>query len=336
MSVGFVDAKNRKRWTKEEVWPLSALNISNDFDLQITNGNEVMYGLQVIDDNTYRLYGKMNHTERTINDTIPIDTVVSWDVTLNRINGWYGQQDIENWMKLAKGEINWNPYAHNSLVEGYLSVGENITYYTHSKRFRAYGDMNWGNKFPSGGDIKTAEQFPWGWYTVNVPNEDPSKDIAIVVGVGSLVNKDFLGHSWAAFGDFIIAGKHIGARKVVIWNGYNVMSTSSDGELSLFTNFPYDYENFTASNGLNYSVPLRQVVIMETSHYSIFLEFTATQEIINRLVFMNGNFYFSDFEALGCKVSVVIDAIDELGNRRNLYDFVSESGGLEYGYQTAN
>jgi hypothetical protein len=101
--------------------------------------------------------------------------------------------------------------------------------------------MNWGNKFPSGDSIDTAMQYPWGWYTVNVPNEgifflfvfhlfffciffyspspspistDPLLDFAVVVGVGTVKNKDTLGKSWAAFGDFIIGGKHIGVRKV--------------------------------------------------------------------------------------------------------------------------
>jgi len=317
---------------------LDTVQISNYFDIQAINEGELMYHLEVINNDTYRLYGVMNHTKDVAwCEGIPVDTLVTWDVTLSRINGWYGQQDLEeSQRKFVGGEIAWNTYTHNSLVEGKVTVGTEEYLFNHSQQFRAYGDMNWGERFPGGPSVEEGIDYPWSWFTVNVPAEDPINDFAVVIGTG-LSTYGLLGKIWAGFADFRFNQTHLGIRQVLGWDGHfytvKLLSTASDGELKAFNTNASNFVTYT-DTGYNFSVPLQQTVSLETTYYSIFMDYTTTIDKINRLLFRDGSNMFSDFEALGSTVHVVIDYIDDNGDRTNVYDFVSQTAGLEYGYET--
>ena len=41
-------------------------------------------------------------------------------------------------IEFAKGELAWNPYSHNSLVQGSVNVGGEVYTYDHTTQFRAY------------------------------------------------------------------------------------------------------------------------------------------------------------------------------------------------------
>jgi hypothetical protein len=339
MTVGAVEVDTGARWQKSEFFPLDVFSVEDYFTLKASNDGQLMYGLDVINNDTYRLYGMMNQTANVkVCQGIPIDTIITWNVTISRINGWYGQQDLEYWQrKYAGGEIAWNTYTHNSLVEGQLTVGSEVYTYNHSSQFRAYGDMNWGEKFPAGNDVKDAIDYPWGWYTVSVPNENPELDIAFVLGTGISDYGFPLGKISGTFCDFRFNQTHLGIRQVLGWDGTyfttKIVSTSSIGKLNSIGSTASEFVTYNDGQ-YNFTVPLLQSIYVSTTNYNITLDYTTTLEKINRLEFAYGSFIFSDFESLGADVHVQVDYINDNGEVFKMYDFVSPTGGLEYGYET--
>lgn len=340
VTFGAVDVKGGVSWHKGERFDLSVINVTNYFDIKAVDSNgDLMYHIEVLDNDTYHLTGSMTHNDALFTCVgIDCDTPVSFDLTLSRINGWYGQQDLEKWqIEFAHGEISWNPYAHNSLVDGKIVVGNDTFPFIHSPQYRGYGDMNWGERFPAGDSVNDGFDFPWGWFTAYAPAEDPTQDFSFVVGVGK---EDFgipLGSVSAAFADFHFNNTHLGIRQINGWDGHEftlpILMTSSDGELHSFSTNKSNFVTFVEGE-FNFSIPLVQTLYFSTTHYNIVLNYTASTSIINRLVFAYGDVYFSDFEGLGALVEIVIDYKDDNGKITNLFDFVQHGAGYEFGYET--
>ncbi len=83
--------------------------------------------------------------------------------------GWYGMDGAWEDFDRAIGIIAWNSYAHSSMPEGYVRVG-NITYsISAADGWRAYADMNWGAEFLDEKGNTTALQYAWGWFKVGLP-----------------------------------------------------------------------------------------------------------------------------------------------------------------------
>jgi hypothetical protein len=82
-----------------------------------------------------------------------------------------------------------------------------------NKNFRAYGDMNWGNTFPLPGKNEKSIDYPWAWYDFVDANEDPTKDVSVIMGTGKGDIGFPFNNIFGAFGEVRI-GKdiHVGFR----------------------------------------------------------------------------------------------------------------------------
>lgn len=113
-------------------------------------------------------------------DSAAANIRVEWNITLHRIFGWYGQEDLTLSL-LATGLIGWNTYTHDAEVEGTIRIGDQVFELSRSSRYRAYGDQNFGKYFPVG---SPEDKYNWGWYSVVLPNDDHSKEVSVIAGVG--------------------------------------------------------------------------------------------------------------------------------------------------------
>jgi hypothetical protein len=194
-----VDASQGATWSRYERYNLSSLDAT-------TKGQHVMVGesfrLDASDDgNTIRLSGALsNHAALYRNVGIDQNTPISWNITLHRQFGWYAQPYEELPDRLT-GVIQWNTYAHSSLVEGRISVGDQD--YDFSKdcaHHRAYADMNWGWDFPeapSSSQLAAAANlqplnhrshldfnYSWGWFYAGRPASSTEPEISVIAGCG--------------------------------------------------------------------------------------------------------------------------------------------------------
>jgi hypothetical protein len=356
-----VDKENGKNFQKIERYPLGNFKVERDFDVTIRNNQDVDFELKVIDDDTYQVRGKMRNPSNVwFADGCDPDLFIEWNLVIHRNYGWYGQQDIQNITK-SVGLINWNTYAHDSEVEGYIRVGDTIYTIERNEDFRAYCDMNWGINFPEG---KPSIDFPWGWYHVNLPNSDPAKDLSIIAGIGRHNLAKALetgGNStqlnipgMGKFADIRLnSSTHIGVRSIIMSPNSveDVLQpgfvTTNDGLVKIFKIERDNWAIYTDSIG-SAKIPLKQKITIETTHYKTVMDFSSEIGDYNRLLFPHENYVFSDFEALGVNVHVVVSYITEetvyqkwdslhlfpmkVKVYQTLKDFWSDDGGLEYGY----
>jgi hypothetical protein len=356
-----VDKANGKNFQKIENYPLENFKVERDFDVTISNNENVDFELKVINDDTYHVRGKMRNPSNVwFADGCDPGVYIEWDLTIYRNYGWYGQQDIQNITK-STGLINWNTYAHDSEVEGTIRIGDTTYTIERNEDFRAYCDMNWGINFPEG---KPSIDFPWGWYHVNVPNSDPKKDLSIIAGIGRHNLSTALeteGNStqlsipgMGKFADIRLdSNTHIGVRSIIM-SPFSVQDTgtpgfvtTNDGIVKIFKVERGNWADYNDSVGPA-KIPLNQKITIETSHYKTVMDFQSKIGDYNRLMFPHEDYIFSDFEALGVAVHVVVSYITEktiylkwdslhlFPIKEKVYttlrDFWSDDGGLEYGY----
>ncbi len=67
------------------------------------------------------------------------------------------------------GIIAWNSYAHSSMPEGNVRVGNTTYSISATDGWRAYADMNWGSEILDEKGNTTALQYAWGWFKVGLP-----------------------------------------------------------------------------------------------------------------------------------------------------------------------
>ena len=356
-----VDKKNGKNFQKYERYPLENFKSERYFDITIKNNQAVDFEIKVIDDDTYHVRGKMRNPSNVwFAEGCDPGIYIEWDLVIHRIYGWYGQQDIENIAK-SVGLINWNTYAHDSEVEGYIKINDTTYIIERNEDFRAYCDQNWGVNFPEG---KPSIDFPWGWYHVNAPNSDPSKDLSIIAGIGrhnlataletgdnsNQLNIPGIGK----FADIRLdSDTHIGVRSIImspnsvqdVWTPGFV--TTNDGFVKIFKLERDNWVDYTDSLG-SAKIPLNQKITIETKNYKTVMDFRSKIGEYNRLLFPHEDYIFSDFEALGVNVHVVVSYLTEktvylkwdlfhkfpvkIKVYETLRDFWSDDGGLEYGY----
>ena len=87
---------------------------------------------------------------------------------------------------------------------------------------------------------------------------------------------------------------------------------------------------FTDSRGSDL-IPLRQIVTIQTDKKRVTMDFQSALEDYNRLLFPHQDYVFSDFEGLGVTAHVTVV------NRQTgetIVDFITNDGGVEYGYNT--
>jgi hypothetical protein len=194
-----VDARQGTTWSRYERYNLSSL-------VAATKGQHVMVGetfhLDASDDgNTIRLIGHLSN-DAAIYRNVGIDrnTPISWNITLHRQFGWYAQP-YEELPDRVTGVIQWNTYAHSSLVEGRVSVGgQDYNFSKDSAAHRAYADMNWGWDFPEApGSSQNAAStnlqplahhshldfnYSWGWFYAGRPASLSEPEISVIAGCG--------------------------------------------------------------------------------------------------------------------------------------------------------
>eukprot|EP01112_Ceratiomyxa_fruticulosa_P014065 TRINITY_DN4005_c0_g3_i1.p1 TRINITY_DN4005_c0_g3~~TRINITY_DN4005_c0_g3_i1.p1 ORF type:complete len:451 (+),score=65.59 TRINITY_DN4005_c0_g3_i1:100-1452(+) len=312
--------------------------VSGDFNVNIANNQ---YSINVEDDDTYVLQGAMSGSDFFECSGCEWNfglNGIKWDLTLNRIYGWYGQSDLETYMRdVGGGEISWNTYAHNCIVSGTITIGENVFTLTNDINFRAYGDMNWGSKFPTSDGKVSSIYYPWTWYNVVIPSNNPYDDISIVSGSGLTYNGFPLYNVFGGFSDIRITNStHIGVRWLQALVGtdlqFNVIANSNDVKVLAFNVTTSNWQNFTNSENITiWHVPLNQNVTMTTENYNIVLQFTSIENEYNRLPFMDSDYIFSDFEGLGVQVHV---SIEYTPTNTLLVDQIVNNAGIEYGYRT--
>ncbi|CAF4250583.1 unnamed protein product, partial [Adineta steineri] len=79
----------------------------------------------------------------------------------------------------------------------------------------------------------------------------------------------------------------------------------------------------------NATIPLRQLVTLESDSYLITMDFNAVANNFNRLLFAFTDYVFSDFEGLGVSTDLLII---EKTTGKTLRNETLKSGGVEYGY----
>jgi hypothetical protein len=194
-----VDAQQGITWSRYERYNLSSLVAS-------LKGQHVEIGdtfhLDASDDgNIIRLSGVLSNTAAIYRNVgIDQNTAISWNITLHRQFGWYGQP-YEELPDRITGVIQWNTYAHSSLVEGSISVGDQqYTFSKDSATHRAYADMNWGWDFPeaptlpkhaAASDLQLLDRhehldfnYSWGWFYAGRPASPSEPEISVIAGCG--------------------------------------------------------------------------------------------------------------------------------------------------------
>ncbi|MFX0098648.1 MAG: hypothetical protein ACFFCS_03635 [Candidatus Hodarchaeota archaeon] len=327
-------------------YPLDQFKRDNDFDIEI----EDKFSLKVIDSNEtglkLRITGKMNNPDNVwIAEGADKDTVASWDLEVNRVAGWYGQQDVEP-LSRALGMISWNTYAYNSEVSGSVTLNGEKHEFTKTPRFRMYCDMNWGERFPTHLEDKNNIEYPWGWYYTGVPDPDPKKDFSMIAGVGrSVSNSKMIGVMNAKFASMYLRGKQVSARFGTIGDkkqdkGLPMLRTSTDGGCKTFLVERTNWIKFKDMFGTA-DIPLVQIVTIETRTMKFVMKFESKPENYNRLLFPTDGYCFSDFEALGvhCTTQLFKKTFQsgDLLKRHPVYElqdtWLDTNAGLEYGYK---
>ncbi|CAF1077832.1 unnamed protein product [Adineta ricciae] len=334
-AVGFsvVDNKRNFRMQKYEFYDRNAFSVEGIFNYKIhANTNRTIHEILPIDDNTFRISGNMS--KDTVDnvwfcDGCPKDLEIQWDLTLSRIYGWYAQDIFEGPDRVLEGVIMWNTYSHTAEVEGFVKIkGEKFTI-TKDAGFRAYGDSNWGEIMPSSPPKQKPDaKYAWGWYYVNIPSNNQSQEFSIIAGTGLTYADALLKTMDARFSDIRLnTTAHIELRSVTVWN--ITLDSCNDGKLHRFDVDRSNWVNVTDSFG-NATIPLRQLVTMESDNYLITMDFKSLETNYNRLLFAFMDYVFSDFEGLGVSTDVVI--IEKVTGKV-LRNETVKSGGVEYGYR---
>ena len=193
-------------------------------------------------------------------------------------------------------------------MEGYIKVDDTTYIIERNEDFRAYCDQNWGVNFPEG---KPSIDFPWGWYHVNAPNSDHSKDLSIIAGIGrhnlataletgdnsNQLNIPGIGK----FADIRLdSDTHIGVRSIImspnsvqdVWTPGFV--TTNDGFVKIFKLERDNWVDYTDSLG-SAKIPLNQKITIETKNYKTVMDFRSKIGEYNRLLFPHEDYIFSDF-----------------------------------------
>lgn len=337
-----VDKVTNTKFHKYERFSLSAFQPSNYFDSQVNCNGNVDYKLQVVNDNTYKVYGKMdNYANVWFADGCASNLFIEWNLTIYRIYGWYGQQDCESSLK-DYGVISWDTYAHDAEVEGTITVGSTVYTISRNVNYRAYCDENWGENFPAG---DPAIEYPWGWYYAGKPATSTANDVSIIAGVGRHDAGGIMGTAEGSYADIRLnSATHIGMRQNVIWDGaLSAMESSNDGDVEQFTVTRDQWATYTDAVG-SAQIPMHQKVTLETKHYLTTMDFYSEASDYNRLLFPHEDYVFSDFEGLGVDCHVVVKYhsitykwydifhLNPIHTYTTLYDFWTDDAGLEYGY----
>ncbi|KAJ3425983.1 hypothetical protein M0812_28430 [Anaeramoeba flamelloides] len=325
---GSVDHNSQhQHWQIIHKYPLKEFFVNNEFNVSIGNGK---FKLEPISDGVIHLTGKLNDQSHLwYADNIDPNTEITWDLTLQRIQGWYGEPDIEVIDDFV-GAIGWNTYAHDSLISGNIQVGNTHYKIEKSKRFRIYGDMNWGEFFPYG----QGRDMAWGWYNIIIPSDNPSYDIAIIAGNGKTKTGSILGAMDASYCNAKVGLDRQGFRHVRGWDNtsHAIVWINTAGENEKLLDFTIDRTNWiTITDKLGSSeIPLKQIVTIQSTKWDVSITCTSTQEMYNRLIFPTDGTIFSDWEALGVNAHVVIKkhATGEV-----IVDKTVDTAGLEFGYK---
>eukprot|EP01137_Pigoraptor_chileana_P018511 Opistho-2@78106 len=335
----------------------NSVDTSNPFFVRIAtdddaNTNETTFSIEAISDSEYRVRGHMRpsavanvwHCDGCGGDSA---LEISWDLVIRRVRGWYGQDNIEIPDRIV-GIIQWNTYAHLSVVDGTITIAgrDPIVLSSQGKRFRAYADMNWGVDFPhppASAPASKAIGYAWGWYYAGKASENPSDDISVIAGTGLTYEGITFGSMEGCFADIRLGdtiGVNVHATRVTVWEG-SVLEKSvgfaSDGSSVVgvlpakLLRFEVDRSNWTDVTDAHgsASIPLRQIVTIESEAHLITMDFTSELRSYNRLLFPRQGYVFSDFEALGATAAVRI--VDKTSGN-TLAEFTTNAGGLEYGY----
>ncbi|CAF1364221.1 unnamed protein product [Rotaria sordida] len=223
----------------------------------------------------------------------------------------------------------WNTYSHAAGVEGKVKIGDEEFIVEKGDTTRAYGDSNWGETMPSSPpEQEPSMKYAWGWYYINIPADDKSQELSIIAGTGLSYADAFLGIIDARFCDIRLDGKtHVELRTVEVWD--LTFASCSDGTLQRFDVERSHWTNITDSFG-NATIPLRQLVTLETESYFITMDFNSIVTNYNRLVYPFTSYVFSDFEGLGVSTNLLI--VDKKAEK-TLRNITVKTGGLEYGYR---
>ena len=216
---------------------------------------------------------------------------ISWDLTVSRRAGWFGESWIEG-MDLGRltGAIMWSPYAHQSTVEGRITIGgETVDLGGDLGRFRAYADSNWGSTMPRPPPQSTdARAYPWGWYYATQPHADPALDASIICGAG----RTFMKYAGTVYGK--LCDMRIGDKlRLSLWSwtferlGNRTASWASDGGAQAVERFSIGrsaWSGWSDEFG-NATVPMAQRLEIVTRSHNVTLSFAASQEETSRLTF---------------------------------------------------
>lgn len=263
-------------------------------------------------------------------------TALSWNVTMRREAGWYGQSFIEP-LARAVGTLQWNTYAHSSEAVGSVVVNGEAHTLSGGDRYRGYCDMNWGQYMlhaPRDGADEPID-YAWGWYYAGgrLPAPD-SRRVSVIAGVGRTSTDSKLLGTWtAAFADVRIIGTGDGDSFRV--SGMHAVLPFATGGVASDGGMMH---TFDVSRGAwathaddlgKASIPLQQNVSITGDSWSLELRFNSVEACFNRLLFPAPrlNDTFSDFECLGADVEVAFAGETEK------FDLKSSSGGIEFGYQ---
>ena len=144
-----VDHSTKTSFQKVEHFDYEYLNVVQDgtyFHIQVMNPqqpSQVLYELKPIKDGQYQIYGNMraNSPNLWFADKTDNSLQANWNMTIDRIYGYYGQKNFEKPDEKFKGIIMWNTYSHDSKVQGVLNyqskaIPNTIIQPVHDKRFR--------------------------------------------------------------------------------------------------------------------------------------------------------------------------------------------------------
>jgi hypothetical protein len=346
MQVALVDQASQTHFVRVHQMPLSAMHVDGDFNVTLSDpASGSLYTLKVADTKSHKLFltGYMAANARTFfyDGSSPeyATQAIHFELELTRIYGWFGQPDFEEFTHELFPVIMWNTYTHNAYMEdgSFVQIGNDVKIpFGRQPGHRAYGDMNWGRTFPHSPTFDEKDKhYAWGWYDVVLPSETPGQDIAIIAGSGETWTGVPLLTVIGAFADLRLTDEtHVGMRVLKTWNDtFDPLMLSNDEKVYNFDVARSNWVVITDSMG-SASVPLNQIVTLETAHHKAVLEFDSKPADYNRLVFPYEDFVFSDFEGLG--VHVVVSLFQRTGPSapwKPTQSFTVENGGLEFGYR---
>jgi hypothetical protein len=198
--------------------------------------------------------------------------------------------------------------------------------------------MNWGAYFPSVRNPKKKQiDYPWGWYYTGKPAADPKQDFSIIAGVGRMQPTWALaGDMNAKFASIYLRGKKIDARSGRVFDmqtdkGIEFFHPSSDKTCKIFKVERSNWSEYKDVFGTA-SIPLMQIVTIETRAHKIIMKYESNDANYNRLLFPTDGYVFSDFEGLG--VLCTTEIYEKQAGQFTLVEMIiDKNAGLEYGYR---